>query len=69
MSVHLVLESTPERRHGRVELRWLGESRRWNGLGVGAISPGLLSNTCVRSIGLSKLKLSVIECIGFSLNV
>ena len=34
-------------------------------LGVGVVSPGLLSNTCVRSIGLSKLKL----CVGFSLNV
>ena len=52
-----------------MELRWSNESKRWNGLGVGAVSLGLLSDTCVRSIGLSKLKLCVIECIGFSLNV
>ena len=52
-----------------MELQWSNESRRWNGLGVGVVSPGLLSNTCVRSIGLSKLKLCVIECFGFSLNV
>ena len=69
LSVHLVLESTLERRRGRVELQWIDESKRWNGLGVGAVSPGLLSDTCVRSIGLNKLKLCVIECIGFSLNV
>ena len=25
------------------------ESRRWNGLGVGAVSPALLFDTCVRS--------------------
>ena len=69
MSVHRVLESTPEQRRGRVELQWSDESRRWNGLGIGAVSPGLLSDTCVQSIGLSKLKLCVIECFGFSLNV
>ena len=40
-----------------MELRWSDESRRWNGLGVGVVSPGLLSNTCVRSIGLSKFKI------------
>ena len=69
MSVHLVLESSPERYRDRVELQWSDESRRWNGLGIGAVSPGLLSDACVRSIGLSKLKLCVIECFGFSLNV
>ena len=69
MSVHFVLESALERRLREVELRWSDESRRWNGSGIGAGSPGFLSNTCVQSIGLSKLKLCVIECIGFSLNV
>ena len=52
-----------------MELWWSDESRRWNGLGVGAVSPSLLSDTSARSIGLSKLKLCVIECIAFSLNV
>ena len=52
-----------------MELQWSNESKRWNGLGVGAVSLGLLFDTCVRSIGLSKLKLCVIKCIGFSLNV